>query len=541
MRLVRKQLNTRRQKRSRQRNSLTHNSQSIARAAVSGVRWNYLGNLAMVGSSLLIGAILARILGPKPFGRVLIAMTVYGFVNLFTDGGFSLALIQKKDLSSFDIRRVFTFQALIGFGMAAAVALLAPVISGLFHDPGAVSVVRVMSLLIAVQGLGLTSSALLRREMRFKTVQRCNLSGYMVGYLLVGIPLAFLGAGAWSLVAAYMTQGVTAYSLMYLAVRHPLKPSPGLPPRSMSSFGVKVILTNYANWGHMNLDNIAASNRQGLFALGLYGRVYSFALTPCGAIVNSLQSVLLSSTAKAQERTEAVGEMALVAISVILALVGPAYATFALIPGTVITGIYGSKWVQAVPLATPLAIGVLFYACMCMLGPILTGLGRPERELWPQVITSGIAALAFFAAAKFSLPALAWTVCGVNLLRLLAMLVSAFSILPVSWLKVCGTFARGLLFSGSFGGFIWLLDHSLHRAIARPEARLAAIFLCSVAALTALLWYQTRWLVGATTIEFLQRYSSALPPWMKTHLQSIHGGDKLSSMTGDQQVAIAEE
>jgi O-antigen/teichoic acid export membrane protein len=360
-----------------------------------------------------------------------------------------------------------------------------------------------------------------------------------VGYVLVGIPLACLGAGAWSLVAAYMTQGVTAYGLMYLTVRHPLRPSLGLPPRAMSSFGLKVILTNCANWGHVNLDNIAASNRQGLFALGLYGRVYSFALTPCGVLVNSLQSVLLASTAKAQERREAVGEMALVAISVILAVVGPAYATFALIPGTVITGIYGSKWVQAIPLATPLAIAVIFYACMCMLGPILTGLGRPERELWPQVITSAIAALAFFAAAKFSLLALAWAVCGINLLRLLALLISAFSILRVSWVRIAGTFLRGLLFSGGFGSFIWLLDRTLHAAIARPEARLAAIFVCSLAALLSLLWYQTRWLMGMRTIEFFYRYSSALPPWMKAHLQSQCGMQDLSLPA--EQVATAEE
>jgi PST family polysaccharide transporter len=495
----------------------------------------------MAASSLLIGAILARILGPKPFGRVMIAMTVYGFVNLFTDGGFSLALIQKKELSAFDIRRIFTFQALIGFGMAFTVAILAPIIAGLFHDPGALTVVRVMSLLIAVQGLGLTSSALLRREMKFKILQQCNLAGYLVGYLLVGIPLACRGAGVWSLVAAYMTQGCTSYGLMYLAVRHPLTPSLGLPPSSMSSFGRKVILTNLANWGHVNLDNIAVSNRQGSFALGLYGRVCSFAFTPCGVIVGSLQSVLLSSTAKAQNRKEAVGEMALVAIAVILAIVGPAYATFAMIPGTVIKGIYGAKWIPAIPLATPLAIGVLLYACMCMLGPILTGLGRPERELWPQVITCGIAAIGFFVAAKFSLIALAWTMCGANLLRLVVLLISAFSVLEMSWLKVGGAFLRGLLFSGSFGASMWLLDRILQLALTSPEARLTVILCCSAGSLTLLLWYQTRRLVGAQTIEFFHRYSSALPPWIQAHLESIRNGAYISSLTPDEPVSAAQE
>ena len=152
-----------------------------------------MGSLATACSSLLIGAVLARILGPKPFGRVIIAMTVYGFVNLFTDGGFSLALIQKKDLSDFDIRRTFTVQSLMGIGIATAVAIMAPAIAVFFHDPGATPVVRVISLLIAIQGLGLTSSALLRREMRFKAMQQYTLAGYLAGYLLLGIPLAYWG------------------------------------------------------------------------------------------------------------------------------------------------------------------------------------------------------------------------------------------------------------------------------------------------------------------------------------------------------------
>lgn len=519
---------------------MTRQSQNIARAAVSGVRWNYFGSLATAGSSLLIGAILARILGPQPFGRVMIAMTVYGFVNLFTDGGFSLALVQKKELSDFDIRRTFTFQAFIGFGMALMVSLLAPVIAALFHDPGAVTVVRVMSLLIAIQGLGLTSSALLKRAMRFRTLQRCSLAGYLVGYLLLGIPLAYLGCGVWSLVVAYMMQGCTTYGLMYLSTRHSLTPSFGLPPRAISSFGRKAIFTNLACWAHVNLDNLAVSNRLGTLALGLYGRVCSFAFTPSGVVVNSLQSVLLSSSAKAQERPKLVGEMALVAVAVILAVIGPAFATFALIPGTVITGIYGSKWIQAVPLATPLAIGVLLYSCMCMLGPVMSGLGKPEREMWPQIITAGIAAMAYFTAAKYSLLALAWTVCASNGLRLLMLVISTFTLLQVSWLKIGATFLRGLLFSAAFGASIWLLDHEVQIVVPRPEARLAIVFVFSVAALAALLWYRTRWLVGARTIAFFHHYSSALPAFLRQHLDSIHV-EVLGCLAGDEVANVAVE
>jgi O-antigen/teichoic acid export membrane protein len=516
---------------------LSQQPQNVARAAVSGVRWNYLGSLAMTFSSLLIGAVLARLLGPKPFGRVLIAMTVYGFVNLFTDGGISLAIVQCKELSTSDLRRIFTFQALLGFSLAGVIALAAPVIARLFHDPGAVNVVRVLSLMIAVQGLGLTSSAMLRRQMRFKTLQKCNLAGYLVGYLLLGIPLALRGAGVWSLVAAYLTQVSLSYALMYYAVRHPLAPCFRLPPAALFSFGRKVILTNLANWCHVNLDNVAASQGQGPGALGLYGRIYSFAFMPSNAVVTSLQSVLLSSTAKVHERRETVGEMTLAALAVILAIVGPAYATFALIPRTIITGIYGPKWIAGIPLATPLAISILVYACMSMLGPVLSGLGKPERELWPQAATATVAAATFFTAARHSLLALAWSVCAVNILRLLALLFSAFSLLSISWMRVCATFARGAVFSLLFGASVWLLDRGFTYGIARPEARLALIFPTSIALLLGALWLQPRAILGPGATDFLLRYSSALPSLLRNRLQAMDG----SVAAAGKQVAAARE
>jgi O-antigen/teichoic acid export membrane protein len=74
-------------------------SSGIAASAVSGIRWNYFGGISASLCSVAIGIVLARILGPKPFGQVIIASTVYGFLNLFVDGGFSQALIQKPTLN----------------------------------------------------------------------------------------------------------------------------------------------------------------------------------------------------------------------------------------------------------------------------------------------------------------------------------------------------------------------------------------------------------------------------------------------------------
>ena len=200
-------------------------------------------------------------------------------------------LIQKPKLDPDEIRKTFTCQIGIGISTTAFVYLLAPWIARQFHDPSAVHVIQAMSLMIAIQSTGLVSAALLRRGMRFKAVQYAALSSYLFGYLLIGIPLATYGAGDWSLVLAYLAQSLLNSALLYWAARHSLVPLFALPDRSITTFGGTIIANNVVNWGHSNLDNIAASSL-GPAALGLYGRGCNFAYQPVNTVVNALQSVL---------------------------------------------------------------------------------------------------------------------------------------------------------------------------------------------------------------------------------------------------------
>ena len=95
--------------------------------------------------SLIVGIILARMLGPRPYGQVIVACTIYGFLNLFVDGGFSQALIQKQTLDPEEIRKTFTCQIGTGLVTTGVVYCLAPWISRLFDDASVSPVIRAMA------------------------------------------------------------------------------------------------------------------------------------------------------------------------------------------------------------------------------------------------------------------------------------------------------------------------------------------------------------------------------------------------------------
>jgi PST family polysaccharide transporter len=491
---------------------------NIAASAIRGVRWNYLGGISGSLCQLAIGIVLARILGPRPFGQVIIASTIYGFLNLFVDGGFSQALIQKPELTSDDVRKTFTCQAGIGAGMTALVCLAAPWIARQFHDPSAVNVVRAMALMIAIQSTGLVAAALLRRSMRFRAVQMAALSSYLIGFLVLGIPMALSGAGVWSLVTAFLVQAGVNSLLLHIAARHTMKPLFAWPERSIATFGVTIIANNVVNWGHANLDNLAASGL-GPAALGLYGRGCNFAYQPVNTVVNGLQSVLLSSTARVQERRELMRELTLAVMGLALGVLGPAYAVLAMLPDTTIMGLYGDKWLGVIPLMVPLALAMPLFGVHALLGPILCGLGRPELEFWPQALSCVLAAAAFFTAARFSLESVAWALLAVMVVRFAAIAAFTFHLLKIRWREASALLAGRLLFSAVFGAAVWCVDRGLRVAHVGAAPRLALEFALSAGLLAWMATAAAPIAFGGRTVRFLLSYGGHLPTWFVARLK----------------------
>ncbi len=85
----------------------------LTRRSLGALKWNYLGTGAKIASQLAIGIVLARLLGPEPFGLIAVAWLMLGLGNLIADSGLSVALVQKEQISARDIRYVFYPQAYV--------------------------------------------------------------------------------------------------------------------------------------------------------------------------------------------------------------------------------------------------------------------------------------------------------------------------------------------------------------------------------------------------------------------------------------------
>src|SRR5450830_49485 len=365
---------------------VTDPADTISGRSYTALMWNYGGTLVSISSQFIIGIILARVLGPEAFGIVAIGMLVISFGNLIVDFGFGAALIQATKISERDVGFVLLVQVLLGLFLSLLVYFCAHGISIFFRRPDAQAVIATMSLLFVVQAFGQTASTILKRSLNFKKFQAINIISYLVGYLIIGIPCALHGQGAWSIVWAQLTQA-TLFSLLAftsadLKFRVYLRPdNPGL-----FRYGGKVMGTNLCNSTISNLDAAVVGRALGAINLGLYNRAMVLISTPINTVTSSLQGVLFSACSRRQDQPELIRKAYLGACGMVGIVALPVCMTVAAVPDAVIFAVYGPNWAGAIPLLRPLSMSVGVGAMLSIIGPILSACNRVDLELKAQFI-----------------------------------------------------------------------------------------------------------------------------------------------------------
>src|ERR1035437_5966986 len=104
----------------------------LAKSATSGFNWNLAGSIARYGAGFIINIILARILGPEPYGLVALAYIFISIGNLIIDSGLNSGLVQKKEINNNDIQYIFTIQVILALIIGGAIISLAPLIAKLY-------------------------------------------------------------------------------------------------------------------------------------------------------------------------------------------------------------------------------------------------------------------------------------------------------------------------------------------------------------------------------------------------------------------------
>ncbi len=434
---------------------------TLTRQTTTALVWNYAGAAVRMGLALLVGVALARLLGPGPFGLVAIGALVLGIGSLVAELGLGPALVQRATICDQAIRYVFTMQLTIGVLLTAATLALAPAVAWAMGVPAAGAAVAALSPVFAIQATGATAAALLRRSLRFQTLQMADITSYVIGYCAIGLPLALNGAGVWSLIAAQLVQSAIFTVACYACTLHSIVPTLRAPDSGLRTFGWQVLRTNLTNWLIGNFDNMVIGRSFPAVGLGLYSRVFSLLWGPVTALVSTLQRVLFPAYSRAQDNMDRTRRAYLASIALVSLMTIPAYGCAALLAPVVVGGLLGPGWEGAANILAPLAIAMPLHALMALGGPMLWASNKVRDEARAQLFTALACVLAFITAASYSMTCVAWAVVVVYAVRFFLVTRAVLFATQLKWAEIFVAARGGLLVLAVTAPVVLSIDRGL--------------------------------------------------------------------------------
>jgi lipopolysaccharide exporter len=337
--------------------------QGLRTKTLSGLRWSFTSTGLSTLIQIVHMVIMARLLAPADFGLVALATAFLRFGTYFAQLGVGQALMQRLTLNESEIRTAFTTSVLLGVLLATVFYLAAPFAQVVVEASEVVPVIQVLALSIVITGLGTTALSLLKRELRFRGLAIIEVGSYVIGYVFVGITLAVLGFGVWSLVFAALCQAVLQTMAAYAMTRHASRPFLGWPEiKTLYGYGGKYSATQFLNVTRHALITAAVGRFAGVSALGLFDRARMLVQLPFEKLEATITKVLFPAMSRIQTDTQALARIFLLQKALVAAFFLPTLAGMAVSADILIVVLLGAQWIEAASIVPFLAaaVGIVF-------------------------------------------------------------------------------------------------------------------------------------------------------------------------------------
>jgi PST family polysaccharide transporter len=481
----------------------------LERRAIGGLVWMLSGVGFQALLRLVLLLILARLIGPEAFGIVGAALVVVHIALVFSNLGISSAIVQRFEVEDRHLYSAFALALLCGAAVTLLVELLAPAIAGFFAFDGLTEVLRVLGLIPFVANLGVVAEGLLRRALAFRKLAIISVISYGVGYGLVGIGLALMGAGVWALAFASLTE-FTIRALIPLAIQ----PHPKVGPLDRAAlwhflvFSGGLTLRRFGQQLSQGLDNIVVGRWLGAEALGLYGRAYQLVSFPPATIGKAMGAVMFPVLSRVQNDRPRLAAAYRRSTAVLALVTMPAAVAVTVLAPELIMVALGPGWLGVIVPLQILAPGIFFRLIFQLSDSLGMAAGTVYAVAWRQGAHATAVLVGALIGQHWGLPGVAGGVLAAQILTYALVTQLCLRLTSLSFEAWAAAHVRGLVLAAVTGIGLWLLVASLRSFEASPPLILAAgVVVSSVVALAGI---RLR-LIGPDGLWLLQSLAGRLP------------------------------
>lgn len=392
---------------------------------IKGLSWVSALRGVTRGLSFARIAVLARLLTPAQFGLFGIASLVLSLVEVFTETGVNIFLVQEKDKIDKYINSAWIVSIIRGLIIALVIIFSTPLMASFFNAPQSLNLLLLISIVPILRGFINPSLVLFQKDLTFhKEFYFRSIILFIETIVTISLGLVFRSPFVlvWGLIVSAAVEVILSFVM--------ISPRPRFifEKRYVTDVvhsGKWVTMSTIFSYLYQNVDDMVIGKILNISQLGLYQMAYRIAMLPITEVADVIARVTFPVYAKISGDVDRLKKAFLKTTGMTVLFSIPIILLFLFFPSQIVAIILGDKWMAVVPAFQVL---VFFGLARAITSPALILLLSVKR----QDIVAKISFFTFLILAITIVPfVMKWGIVGAGISSALASVI----ILPFAYYK----------------------------------------------------------------------------------------------------------
>lgn len=326
-----------------------------------GIFWSFFGQFGYLIISFITNIIFARLLTPKEFGTLAIAMFFIALAKVLSESGLSGALIRKKEPTEDDYSTIFIFNLVVSLLLYIIIFFSAGYIADYYDDLSLKLYIRVLSSVILINAFQIIQNVRLIKELRYKQISYYSIVAVLIA-AIISIGLAYFNFGIWALIVFQILNALILTLILYfregfiklfLFNRNSFK--------ELYSFGMYTTISSFINSIYDNVYQLILGKYFSLNQTGYYFQAKKLSEIPVGIIKSATLGVVFSTLSNLQDQPKEFDKFYNNVVRFFTVFLGLICLLIFLFAKEIIYIIYGEKWLDSAFYMQILIISAFFY------------------------------------------------------------------------------------------------------------------------------------------------------------------------------------
>lgn len=436
-------------------------------SVTKGTIWSAVDKFGIVALQFIINLVMARLLTPYDFGLVGMILIIVAVSTILIDGGFGAALIQKSNADERDFSTTFYINIIAAAVLYALIFLAAPYVATFLGNPIFERLLKVISLVLIINSVGVVPKTKLRKAFAFKQIAIANLVSYTMA-AVIAIVIAWMEYGYWGLIAIHIVNSIFSSLLLWLFARwHPTKQFSLKALKQLFKYGEYILISDILSNACFHIQSTLIGKYFAPATAGQYSQAKKMEEVASITLPNAMVQVLFPLFSEMQDNNDTLLSSLRLSNKITAFIIFPILTLLIIIAEPIILFLFGSNWAGAIHYFQVLCIGGYFGALQYFTYFAVAATGQSKALFYAGIIKSIFLLGAIFVTAHISMEAVLLAMVLSNVVNYLTNGVIAAKHVGYKMLRQMGDVAPILLISLLIGTITLGVDHlwNIHWAL----------------------------------------------------------------------------